>query len=121
MAVQTDHLERLSHTKPLLGLAEFVWNGLDADARRVDIRHGMTHDEVVEEFAKLGGSWKAGATTSRTGERALHGSRGEGRFRAFSLGRSITWSSVREVAGQRQLVVNALAAKRSSRARWTDL
>lgn len=123
VAVQADHLERLTNTKPLLGLAELVWNGLDADARRVEVLlarndldgleriivrddgHGMSHDEVLAEFSKLGGSWKSSATATRSGERVLHGSRGEGRFRAFALGRSITWSSVSERRGQKELVV----------------
>ncbi len=36
--VQEDHLERISQTKkPILAIAELVWNALDADASRVTI------------------------------------------------------------------------------------
>src|SRR5262249_11932864 len=41
---------------------------------------------------RLGGSWKKpGARTPKHG-RVLHGSQGQGRYKALSVGRSITWT-----------------------------
>ena len=36
--VQPDFLERQSKAKPVQAVAELIWNGLDADANRVDVR-----------------------------------------------------------------------------------
>ena len=36
--VHDDHLERIAQTrKPILALAELIWNGVDADATRIDV------------------------------------------------------------------------------------
>ena len=36
--VQDDHLQRIAQVrKPILAVAELVWNALDADADRVDV------------------------------------------------------------------------------------
>ncbi len=75
--VQEDHLRRLSHVKrPILALAELIWNSLDADAttinvifdrnalggldriRVVDNGIGMQPDKALDAFGRLGGSWK---------------------------------------------------------------
>ena len=36
--VQPDFLERQSRSKPIQAVAELIWNGLDADASRIDVR-----------------------------------------------------------------------------------
>ena len=109
--VQDDHVERLSHTrKPILAVAELVWNALDADADRIDITlerdeleglkaivvaddgHGMDHEEAISLFSKLGGSWKKSRRYSREKKRLLHGQEGKGRLRSYSLGRAIDWT-----------------------------
>lgn len=105
------HLERLSAASPLTGVIELIWNALDADAeeikvefarndldgveeiRVVDDGHGMTQQEVVEGFGRLGGSWKRRSRVSRKG-RALHGRDGRGRFLAAGLGGRIQWRTV---------------------------
>ncbi|MGE3446669.1 MAG: ATP-binding protein [Microbacteriaceae bacterium] len=115
--VDADQFERLARpTQPLPAVAELVWNSLDAEARAVTVTiartelgavecvlvtddgHGMTNDDALRDFRKLGGSWKktgtAGRRLSKNGERSLHGSRGEGRFRAFALGRSAVWTTI---------------------------
>jgi DNA mismatch repair ATPase MutL len=44
--VQDDHLERIAQTrKPVLALAELVWNAVDADADRIDIT--LSDDELA--------------------------------------------------------------------------
>lgn len=109
--VQDDHVERVSMTKkPILALAELVWNALDADSNRVDITlergaldelsaitvtddgHAMTREEAPTLFSKLGGSWKRSRRYSREQKRILHGKEGRGRLRSYSLGRVIDWS-----------------------------
>lgn len=109
--VQDDHVEKISQTrKPILALAELIWNALDADAKRVDINienddlggissieikddgHGMERAEAEALFSKLGGSWKRAHRYSRGEKRLLHGQEGKGRLRSFSLGRIIDWT-----------------------------
>src|ERR1041384_2041452 len=108
--VQPDLLERLSKVrKPLLAIAELVWNALDADATHVAVEFetnllnglerivvrddgsGMTPQEAEEGFKSLGGSWKRHAARSRRLGRLLHGRAGKGRLRAFSLGSTVDW------------------------------
>jgi Histidine kinase-, DNA gyrase B-, and HSP90-like ATPase len=108
--VQDDHLQRISQVrKPLLAVAELIWNSVDADADRVDVSlkenalggleaieisdngHGIPHDEAKTLFCKLGGSWKQDKHRSLEQKRILHGKEGKGRFRAFALGRYVEW------------------------------
>ncbi|MHB8996160.1 MAG: ATP-binding protein [Armatimonadota bacterium] len=109
--VEKDHLQRLARSGVIHALAELIWNSLDADADRVDITthrndfggiasivvadngNGFTHREALEAFESLGGSWKLNSTHTRVQKRILHGKKGEGRFRAFSLGSDIVWRS----------------------------
>ena len=42
--VQPDFLERQSKARPVQAVAELIWNGLDADASRVDVR--LEYDEL---------------------------------------------------------------------------
>ena len=108
--VHDDHLERIAQTrKPILALAELIWNGVDADATRIDVTlidddlnglkaievadngHGIPYAEAEELFSRLGGSWKRSRPHSIGEKRILHGKEGRGRFRAFSLGRVVDW------------------------------
>lgn len=105
--VEHDHLEKLSSASPDKALAELVWNALDADATTVEIifvegelgtdeiivrdnGHGFSFQDAESLFSSLGGSWKAHKDRSPRG-RFLHGKEGQGRFKAFSLGRSVEW------------------------------
>lgn len=75
--VTQDHIDRLSKAKkPVLGIAELIWNSVDADATVVDVRLnrnslgsldrievidnglGITMADAQEGFGHLGGSWK---------------------------------------------------------------
>ena len=108
--VQDDHLERIAQTrKPILAVAELIWNAVDADATRIDVilidddlnglravevadnGHGIPHAHAEELFTRLGGSWKQSRLHSIKEKRILHGKEGRGRFRAFSLGRVVDW------------------------------
>jgi len=110
--VREDHLENLAQTKPILALAELIWNALDAEAteiriefeendlqgldtiRVIDNGHGLHYEDTFLVFRNLGGSWKREGRRTQVRKRVLHGKFGKGRFRAFSLGNSVTWYSV---------------------------
>ncbi|MFN3746896.1 MAG: ATP-binding protein [Hyphomicrobiaceae bacterium] len=111
--VQNDHLERLATARrPVLAVAELIWNAVDADAVRVDVAlvddalgeltaievadngHGIPFADAESLFSRLGGSWKRGGKRSRQKGRLLHGQEGQGRFRALGLGRVVDWRVV---------------------------
>jgi hypothetical protein len=111
--VDVDQFDRLARpTQPLAGIAELLWNALDAEAEHVTVMivrndldgvdavqvnddgHGMTHQEALRDFRRLGGSWKKNRASSKNGIRPLHGKEGAGRFRAFAVGASVEWRSV---------------------------
>jgi hypothetical protein len=110
--VQHDHLERLVKG-PLHGLAELIWNALDADAESVlvdvelndaggieavtvaDDGHGMTPERIGLDFGKLGGSWKKARTTT-DGGRLVHGRLGEGRWASYGIGEVVQWDTIAE-------------------------
>lgn len=125
--IDADHFDRLARpTQPLTGVAEMIWNALDAEAEVVavlldrtdldavdvvvvtDDGHGMTRDEALRDFRRLGGSWKKARHKSKNDKRTLHGKEGAGRFRAFAVGRTVEWVSVSrsEDGGLRRIVVS---------------
>jgi hypothetical protein len=108
--VESDHLATLARVrKPILAIAELIWNGLDADADLVrvalgtnelgaieritvsDNGHGLCYQDATDAFGSLGGSWKRLGNRTRVKHRIVHGRLGKGRFRAFSLGTHVTW------------------------------
>lgn len=110
--LRRDHLESMAKVKkPILGVAELIWNGLDADAEKVEVHllrnglsgldvisvtdngNGMPHDEAIQAFRGLGGSWKKGTGRTKKHNRFLHGKYGKGRFRAFALGTVVRWDT----------------------------
>ena len=121
VSVQEDHLQSLVRS-PLLGLAELIWNSLDADADNVEViyersvmggiqavrvaddGHGMSPTDIEDGFGHLGGSWKRLAERSKTKGRSLHGRSGQGRWRALGIGGDrAVWETVADVDGQRLL------------------
>ncbi|HOC71008.1 MAG TPA: ATP-binding protein, partial [Candidatus Hydrogenedentes bacterium] len=76
--VREDHLENLAQTKPILAMAELIWNALDAEATEVRVEflendlqgleaihvadngHGLHYEDTFLVFRNLGGSWKRG-------------------------------------------------------------
>jgi len=108
--VQKDHISKIATGNPESALAELIWNSFDADATKVDIWFhegvigideiiirdngiGIKYSEAEKLFASLGGSWKATKQKTSKG-RFLHGKDGEGRFKAFVLGRVVDWNVV---------------------------
>ena len=108
--VQPDHIERISKTNPIRAISELIWNAYDADAKKVTISfddgvltsietiritddgEGIDPDQAEAMFGGLGASWKKKAHKTNSG-RFIHGEKGQGRFKAFSLGQSVTWLS----------------------------
>lgn len=116
--VQRDHLESLTKARdPLAAVAELVWNGLDADAAKIDVSllqnameglseievadngHGLPYADGLIAFESLGGSLKRVREKSPAG-RKQHGQLGKGRFRAFALGARVTWETRYEENGK---------------------
>ena len=110
ITVQNDHLERFARTrKPVLALAELLWNAVDADAEHVSVTigvnelgglnyikvsddgHGLPHSDASVRFSRLGGSSKRAGKRSKNKNRLLHGQEGQGRFLAFALASSVKW------------------------------
>jgi hypothetical protein len=111
VGVKHDHLRSFTRCHPSVGVAELIWNALDADAKRVrvwlregpmggvdsvevdDNGTGIDVTRVDHAFQGLGGSWKATTKVSHEG-RVMHGRAGKGRFRAGSIGRLLHWDTV---------------------------
>lgn len=110
--VQNDFLQRIANSgKPLLAISEFIWNGFDADANKVNVYlsynnlnhldeiqitddgHGISFEDAKVLFGNLGGSWKIGKSRSKLENRILHGKAGRGRFCGFSLGSRVEWKT----------------------------
>ena len=113
--LQPDFIERITKVKkPLISIAEMVWNSVDADAyevkvifeknglggieiiRIIDNGHGINYEDGLWAFENLGGSKKKNALKSKDG-RLLHGKAGKGRFRAYALGDEIKWKTTYQV------------------------
>lgn len=108
--VEHDRLRKIARATPLQAVTELVWNGLDANANRVDVEvdgddpgmraiavrddgHGFTREEAEALFGKVGGSWKRHGARSKSKRRVLGGKQGQGRFRALALGRVADWTA----------------------------
>lgn len=119
-----DYLQQFSKKGAVDALAELVWNALDAEADRVDVKfatatlggngntlehiteiavidngHGISPEIAQKAFPSLGDSWKKDLNgRSLNGKRPLHGSNGRGRFYVYSLGHRARWVSVSEAS-----------------------
>ncbi len=108
--VQKDHISKIASGSPESALAELIWNSFDADATKVELLFhegaigideilirdnglGIPYGDAERLFASLGGSWKAKKQKTSKG-RILHGKDGEGRFKAFVLGRVVDWNVI---------------------------
>jgi len=126
---QKDHISSLCTASPIQALSELVWNALDADAfdvkidviqnplggidaiRVSDDGLGINALEADRHFGNLGGSWKRDTARTPLSGRVLHGSKGRGRFKAFSLGNRVEWRTTFQTAdGLRSFVLGGAAA-----------
>src|SRR6266568_3369598 len=101
-----DLIARLAHeSDPIKAVIELIWNAIDAEAWEVAVKiergpelggiialhveddgHGISVDEVESAFGRIGDSWKRHSERSKNDIRAMNGTMGEGRLRAFALG-----------------------------------
>lgn len=107
--VEQDHIESLAKVRnPIIAVEELIWNGLDADAQKIDVQlvlnnlgglakikvsdngTGIRFAECEHAFGHLGGSPKSHVYLT-PGGRVPHGKLGKGRFRAFGIGGTVTW------------------------------
>lgn len=102
----TDHFKRVSKASADKAIAELIWNAFDGDADNIhvilnldlvdsslvvrDDGDGMSIDTARNHFSRVGGSWKRKKRKTEK-NRSIHGEKGEGRLKAFSLGSSIIW------------------------------
>jgi hypothetical protein len=110
LTVQKDHISKLAKANPVNALSELIWNALDADADKVEVffnddeqrltevivrdnGDGIEYTQVESLFGSLGGSWKKGRDKTKK-EHFLHGKDGQGRFKAFAIGRVVVWKVV---------------------------
>lgn len=119
VSVGSDHIDAIARArKPVLALAEIVWNALDADAKTVTVTltpnslggldairveddgDGIRPEELDLAFGQLGDSWKKRAERTKGLARALHGKRGIGRYRVLALGGRTVWDTRYEVDGR---------------------
>ena len=105
-------------------ILEAIYNGIDADAAKIDIiavnqrdsqmhlfdddeslkeikvidtGYGIAPEKIESGFLDLEQSWKRGAV--REGKRPFHGARGCGRFKCLAIGAALKWETVFEDSG----------------------
>jgi len=108
--VQTAHdlFESIMKCSPISAIEELIWNALDADAQKIDVKFqyngmgglkriivcddgfGIKKSEYKLAFGSLGGSLKKNLKLTQNG-RVIHGKEGKGRICAFRLGGKVTW------------------------------
>lgn len=117
LQVAPDYLLKYSKTQPMDAVKELIWNALDADATEIlvelerdiagkiealsvkDNGHGIHYQKVERAFGKLGNSEKLYMDCTPEG-RSYHGKKGEGRYKALSLGQRLIWESHYENSDQ---------------------
>lgn len=116
-----DFLDRVGTAAPIKAVSELIWNGLDAKANCVEVSYKFNGCDVLDEitvkddgvgidasnveilFGGIGESWKR--TQDRFGGRTLHGKKGEGRFKAFSLGDFVEWRTTYKAESYKKFII----------------
>ena len=111
VGIASDALEKLSKVSVDVALEELIWNAIDAEASNIEISFGRNELEAITEvvvtddghgisiqdaeriFGSIGGSLKRKQRRSPKLGRPYHGQEGQGRYKAFSLGRQLEWKS----------------------------
>lgn len=117
LKARADFVKRLMQAPAMAALEELIWNAFDERACNVivsltkndleavdkieivDDGQSLPFDRAAEAFENLGESNKL-SRKLESGER-LHGRRGEGRHKAFSLGASVEWQFTYEKDSKR--------------------
>lgn len=102
---------------PEAAIIELVKNSYDADSPSVEIviypptstdsgkitvrdtGHGMTYNNILNDWLEPATDTKSKSTTSKSGHRTVLGAKGVGRFASASLGKIISLTSVAEIEG----------------------
>ncbi|MEH6734787.1 MAG: sensor histidine kinase [Shewanella sp.] len=105
---------------PEAAIIELVKNSYDADSTKVEIKitppsitndgkitikdfgHGMSYDNIINDWLEPATDTKNTNRTSRSGNRTVLGAKGVGRFASASLGKTIKLTSVAEIGSQYQ-------------------
>jgi hypothetical protein len=111
VGIAPDAIERIAKVAPDKAIEELIWNAIDAEATRIDVvfqlnaidgiekitvsdnGHGISEKDAEEIFSKVGGSPKRNRRRSPNLDRPYHGKEGQGRYKALSLGRKLSWIS----------------------------
>lgn len=122
LAAKQDFVKKTVKTSnPVRVISELIWNSLDADATKVNLQlkindlggvdeiivrddgSGISIDQAVNAFQKVGGSWKANKQVTN-GNRALHGKEGKGRLHFHSIAGFANWTSVSGEVGSLEAI-----------------
>lgn len=105
---------------PEAAIIELVKNAYDADSPSVEINiqppssnhsgkilvkdfgHGMTYDNILNDWLEPATDTKTKNTLSKSGKRTVLGAKGVGRFASASLGKEIKLTSIAELNGSYQ-------------------
>lgn len=99
-------------------IAEYIWNGFDAQATEVELEyeftsggtlkklivkdngHGINHKELIRKFEPIFESDKSQGKEINNRTSTYHGKNGVGRFTFFTFSNFATWTTVYEENGQ---------------------
>jgi hypothetical protein len=111
VGIAEDAIEQIAKVSLDKAIEELIWNALDAEAMKVTVNfhlnsmdgienvivsdngHGLPYEEAETIFKQIGGSPKKTRRRSPKLDRPYHGKEGKGRYKAFSIGRYISWQS----------------------------
>ena len=111
VGIAEDAIEKISKATADRVVEELIWNSIDAEATKIEIKlgwnmmggidevkvsdngHGIDYAQAELIFQQIGGSPKRLSRRSPTLDRPYHGKEGEGRYKAFALGRKVEWHS----------------------------
>lgn len=107
-----------SEKKYYKSVAEYIWNGFDAQATEVELEyefssggilkklmikdngHGINHKELLKKFEPIFESDKSENKENNKNTSTYHGKNGVGRFTFFTFSNFATWTTVYEENGQ---------------------
>lgn len=102
---------------PYQSLCEYIWNGFDAQASKIDLNftvdglgsiesitisdngYGIPHSKLQEKFEPVFESKKALENKLKKNQSAIHGKNGIGRLTFFTFARNASWTTVYEDSG----------------------